>query len=202
VQALTFANAKLEGYQFRTTDGRLVQIVWNQTDTELPNPESIPYSPNAAITSATDSIGNPVAAPNNTVNVNTEPRFIFLAEAAPTPTPTTVPVPCTPRPPVTTAVAPGGGRLTVTLTVGTGPGAATNHIRELRFGPTTNALVDIPSGPTGASGTFTFAPPGGPGSVSFAVRRAAPGQSTTVPVVVVDDCGLWPTFVGGGPTAF
>jgi hypothetical protein len=34
------------------------------------------------------------------------------------------------------------------------------------------------------------------------VRRATAGQGTTVPLVVTDSCGEWPTLVGGGPGAF
>ena len=33
------------------------------------------------------------------------------------------------------------------------------------------------------------------------VERIEPGEATTVPFVVVDDCGEWPTFVGGGTSA-
>jgi hypothetical protein len=38
--------------------------------------------------------------------------------------------------------------------------------------------------------------------VTFFVRRIAPGQGTTVELVVTDQCGEWRTFVGGGPNAF
>ena len=38
--------------------------------------------------------------------------------------------------------------------------------------------------------------------VGLMVQRVAPGQATTVHLVVTDVCGEWPTFVGGGPTAF
>jgi hypothetical protein len=44
-------------------------------------------------------------------------------------------------------------------------------------------------------------------TVSFVVQRAAtrlpgqPAQPTTVPFTVVDGCGAWPTFVGGGNAA-
>jgi hypothetical protein len=34
------------------------------------------------------------------------------------------------------------------------------------------------------------------------VRRPASGQAATVELTVTDGCGTWPTFVGGGPTAF
>jgi hypothetical protein len=33
------------------------------------------------------------------------------------------------------------------------------------------------------------------------VERVTPGLSTTVPLSVIDSCGEWPTFVGGGADA-
>jgi hypothetical protein len=35
----------------------------------------------------------------------------------------------------------------------------------------------------------------------FTVERATPGQPTTIPFTVLDGCGEWPTFVGGGANA-
>ena len=32
--------------------------------------------------------------------------------------------------------------------------------------------------------------------------RVAPGVTTTVGIGVIDDCGTWNTFAGGGPSAF
>jgi hypothetical protein len=42
------------------------------------------------------------------------------------------------------------------------------------------------------------------GSIQFtlAVWRATVGQAPHVNLEVVDGCGTWPTFVGGGPEAF
>jgi hypothetical protein len=34
------------------------------------------------------------------------------------------------------------------------------------------------------------------------VRRAAAGQASTADLTVTDTCGTWPTFVGGGASAF
>jgi hypothetical protein len=34
------------------------------------------------------------------------------------------------------------------------------------------------------------------------VRRVTPGQPTTLNMVVVDNCGNWPTFVVGGAGSF
>jgi hypothetical protein len=117
----------------------------------------------------------------------------------PTPTPTPTPV-CGPRPRVTVTTTPAsGGRLQVVITT---PTSANDYIQALVFGQADNGLVDIPGGPTGQAGNFTYTPPPGTGSVTFFVRRATPGQATTVHLTVRDGCGTWPTFVGGGPSAF
>jgi hypothetical protein len=42
-------------------------------------------------------------------------------------------------------------------------------------------------------------PPGN--TLTFYIDRTGPG-AITVPFTVMDSCGAWPTFVGGGPTAF
>ncbi len=118
--------------------------------------------------------------------------------APPTPTPTPTPQPvCTPRPTVGISAVPSGtGRLQVTVSAGAGPLSA------LRFGAATNALIDVPGFVTGASGNFNVSLPAGTAQTTFFVRRASPGLATTVPFVVVDGCGEWQTFVGGGPAAF
>lgn len=103
---------------------------------------------------------------------------------------------CSPRPSVTITTARGApGTLNVTVKSGLGP------IQSLRFGDARSALVDIPNGPTGSSGGFTHTPSGNVSQLTFTVRRNGPGGAT-VPFVVADVCGEWPTFVGGGPNAF
>ena len=99
---------------------------------------------------------------------------------------------CSPRPPIrvqTTVTEP--GRLRVVVTPGAG------GVSEIRFGPANNALIDI----GGQTGTDRATPrsrsPERATSVTFSVRQAAPGAAT-VPLVVIDGCGEWPTFVGGG----
>jgi thermitase len=119
------------------------------------------------------------------------------------PTPTTPAVACNPRPKVTitsTRSAPG------TLTVGVSAGAAssgTNRLQQLRFGVSTNAVLQAgSSAPTGQTGGFTISLPNAPSSYSFTIVRQTPGTTVTVPLTVVDSCGEWHTFVGGGPNAF
>jgi len=123
----------------------------------------------------------------------------IFSQAAPTPVPSPSPAPgtgCDPRTPVRVQASPtGDGRLSVTVAAGTG------YLKEIRFGAAQNALVDIPGGQTGAAGNFTYRPAASTAQSTFFVRKPATGAST-VPIVVVDDCGDWPTFVGGGAGAF
>lgn len=118
---------------------------------------------------------------------------------APTPLP---PEACVNRPRVAVSATPAGpGRLQVTLTAGTSALAPSNALRQVRFGAASNALIDAGS-QVGRSGSFSLALPSSPSQFSFTVRRATAGVATTVPLTVVDGCGDWPTFVGGGPNAF
>jgi hypothetical protein len=117
----------------------------------------------------------------------------------PLPTP---PELCSPRPQVAVRVARGApGQLLATIAATTSVGTPTNWLSELRFGAATNALIDAGS-TIGATGNFTVRLASGTTQTSFTVRRASPGRATTVPLVVVDRCGEWRTFVGGGPSAF
>ena len=107
------------------------------------------------------------------------------------------PVACAPRPRVQVHTVPtGDGRLNVTVSAS----GANNGLREIRLGPGSNALVDGP-GVGGSPGNATLALPAGSQSTQFFVRRGGPGP-VTVPFVVLDRCGEWPTFVGGGAGAF
>lgn len=104
---------------------------------------------------------------------------------------------CSPRPPVSISPVPNGqGGLLVTVAAS----GANNLLQALQFGTAANGLIDIPGGPTGAVGGFSV-PLGTSNVFTFTVRRQATG-STTVPFTVVDNCGSWPTFVGGGAGAF
>jgi hypothetical protein len=98
-------------------------------------------------------------------------------------------------------VRAGPERLQVTVAVGVLPGTPANTLREVRFGVAQNALIDVPGGPSGSSGGFTHRPPEG-SILTFFVRRISPAGGATVPLILVDECGEYPTFVGGGPDAF
>jgi thermitase len=119
----------------------------------------------------------------------------------PTPSPSpTQPVSCAPRPPVSVTTAKGApGSLVVTVRAGTGS-TATNRIQQVRFGAAPNARVE--AGAYAEAGNFAVTPPANSSSYSFTIKRTVPGTTITVPVTVVDGCGDWATFVGGGPNAF
>jgi hypothetical protein len=74
-------------------------------------------------------------------------------------------------------------------------------LQSLQFGSATNALIDAGS-MNGATGNFALALAPGTQVSTFIVRRLTAGNATTVPLSVVDRCGAWPTFVGGGANAF
>lgn len=108
-------------------------------------------------------------------------------------------VSCSPRPPVRVNVQRRNGALVTTLTA-TG---ANNGLRAVRFDTFANAVVDAGI-ETGQTAPFAVSLPPGqePTSLQFTVRRQAGNQATTVRLVVIDGCGEWSTFVGGGSGAF
>jgi hypothetical protein len=90
----------------------------------------------------------------------------------------------------------------VTIASDEAPATPGNRLRELQVGATTNAGVDVTGGPSGLTGNAVVPLPGRPPAVEILVYRVDPSRAATVQLVVVDDCGAWPTFVGGGPGAF
>ncbi len=137
------------------------------------------------------------------------PTSTPLPTATPIPTPTPIPLPpasssCAPRPQTTVQTqAIGGGRLQVTVQVGRPPGATSNIVRRVQIQSAQNAQVTI-LGQTFGAGGGSVVPTTPVQSVTFVVQRqpAAAQVPVTVPLIVMDDCGAWNTFVGGGPTAF
>ncbi len=128
--------------------------------------------------------------------------------AAGTPTATPTPVACTPRPNVSVATANNGDRrLRVTITANTNPGASPpNQVQAIQFTALDNATVQLapqPGIPSAESvttpRTVTLSPAAA--SVTLFVSRVNAGAAT-VRAVVTDGCGPWPTFFGGGPSAF
>jgi len=112
---------------------------------------------------------------------------------------TVAPTACVPRPAIQTVPSADGSALTVTIEATPLNTSANNLLRELRFGTFQNARVTL-NGQNVADGS-TYTVPSGVVQVTFTVRRTTAGAPTTVPFTVVDGCGNWPTFVGGGVNA-
>jgi lysophospholipase L1-like esterase len=155
-----------------------------------------------AVMSALGHLPEPTATltPTPTQTPTSTPTRTATATETPVPTlapiPTSTSAPCAPRPPVQVSAQAIGGRLGVTIAV-TGAG---NSLRVIRVGAARNATIEIAN----RSGTADFTAPlvGSPTSIVGTVTRVRPGQAVHVPLVVVDQCGEWQTFVGGGPNAF
>jgi hypothetical protein len=109
---------------------------------------------------------------------------------------------CTPRPQVTVSTASNGdGRLRVTIGSTVPVGTPANRLIAIEFKAGTNSLVDI-AGQTGRTGAFMIPLNDRPSATTFFVGRATSGQPVQLPFAVIDDCGPWQTFVGGGAGAF
>jgi hypothetical protein len=112
---------------------------------------------------------------------------------------------CGPRPNIRSALDDAGGLLRVIISAVRSDTLPNNLLRSVTFGAATNAQIEVPiqSGVRsvqGGAGGFAvqFTPTI---DLTFTVRRTTAGQATTVPLTVVDDCGEWKTFVGGGSGA-
>lgn len=129
-----------------------------------------------------------------TATATTTPR-----PASPTHTSPLTPTPY-PPPNVSVQVAPEDGALQTRITARDAACAqGNNQLRALEFTRLTNATVDV----TTVHTTPTVVPlPGHPASIQLTVHWVIGGQPTTVEMVVIDGCGNWPSFIGGGAGAF
>jgi hypothetical protein len=101
---------------------------------------------------------------------------------------------------------PGGPTLLAALTARSDCGT----VSQIQFGtpgaPFDNARVTIASpggGPANQTAGFVYTPPPGTTTVSLTIQQVVQsGNSLVSPIVFVDGCGEWRTFVGGGPDAF
>jgi len=98
------------------------------------------------------------------------------------------------------ASRPSFGLLSVNVSAGTLPVTPTNWLRRIRFERLDNASVAI-RGLVNQRQPFVVELPERPRQVGFSVTWGTPGPFT-VRMVVEDDCGAWPTFVGAGASAF
>jgi len=63
-----------------------------------------------------------------------------------------------------------------------------------------NATTLLDGTPVAPGATITF--PAGTSQAVLQVRRQDSAAATTVSFILTDICGDWPSFVGGGPSAF
>lgn len=110
---------------------------------------------------------------------------------------------CTlPRPNMLVTTAPSnGGRLLVTIATQTNQTNPSNSLQTVQFTAAPNAVLTDANGASIAvpsSVTFTSSPT----AYSFFVRQAVTTAAATAFFTATDVCGDWPTFAGGGPSAF
>jgi hypothetical protein len=106
---------------------------------------------------------------------------------------------CSPVPRVIASPVAGGGKLQVHVESTPLNTLAANPITQIRFGQFRNAQVTLNGQSIQSGQTVTL--PANTSTFDFTVARVTPGQATTVPFTVVDGCGDFPTFVGGGTAA-
>jgi hypothetical protein len=106
---------------------------------------------------------------------------------------------CLPRPRVVPRPVAGGGKLNVHVEATPLNTQQNNPLQRLVFDRLDNAKVTV-NGQTMTHGQ-TYTAPANTHAVDFTVERVTPGQPTTVHLTVVDGCGEWKTFVGGGTGA-
>jgi thermitase len=109
---------------------------------------------------------------------------------------------CSPRPNVSMSATPGGSILHVAVAVA-GVGNAIRYVQvNGAGGASTNALLTFPATTSSEwAGATNYVASKVGTTATFQVARQTAGQPTTVPLNVVDGCGTWPTFVGGGVAA-
>lgn len=163
------------------------------TETPAPTPTNtftpVPTATFTAVPTGTQVPTNTPAPTSTPVPTNT-----------PTPVPTVNPS-CLPRPSMavlTQPVAGHNGRLKVTIETVNSPGVPDNSLHGLRVVTLTNSSLEI-QGDTirSAGGTTEFDE--GTESIHFFVQRAQHSQAFAATIAIIDDCGEWQTFVGGGP---
>jgi hypothetical protein len=91
----------------------------------------------------------------------------------------------------------------VTITARDAGCTPNNQLQTIEFTRLDNATVDWPGPPSTTLAAPMVVPvPGSQSPYQFTVVRTRLGSASTVHLLVTDGCGIWPTFVGGGPSAF
>jgi hypothetical protein len=178
------------------------------TATSLPATATRTASPSPA---ATATLLPPKATrtstPTPTLAAATATPTRTATPSSPTITPTALAtaqslVQCSPRPPVGVSTSGGAGQLRVVVSAETNAGTPTNWLHSISFASTTNALVSTSGATTGSTSPSTVSLAPGTQQYRFSLRRMQSGSASTVNFTVTDNCGAWPTFVGGGTNGF
>jgi calcineurin-like phosphoesterase family protein len=99
---------------------------------------------------------------------------------------------CSPRSPIVARVDPqSDGTLVATITAGAG------NLSAVTFGATNAVFLNGGTVVPSANTAYAVGAP----LITFVFASAGAGTAVTVPLTAYDDCGAWPTFVGGGPSA-
>ena len=105
---------------------------------------------------------------------------------------------CSPRPPIVVRSSRvGSGRLLATINATTRPAIPANRLVRVQVTSLRNAAVDLRS-LLNQRQPFTHDLPDRPATLELHVQRLHPG-SFSARLALHDDCGSWPSFVGGGP---
>src|SRR5262249_40210105 len=157
---------------------------------ETPTPTATATATSTATATATIT-----STPTGTATATPTSTRVPPSTPTATPLPTATPGPCAPRPAVGVQAMPSApGLLTVRVSASTAPATPGNALSQIQFGAATNALILAGSQEGNGGFAVGFAP--GTQQTVFYVRRVTAGQSTTVPFVVTDACGAWPSLVG------
>ena len=169
--------------------------------TETPGPTKTPKPTKTPEPTGTPApTDTPAPTPTNTHTPAPTSTITPVPSVTPTPVPTVNPL-CLPRPSLivqTQPVSGHNGRLKVTIETTNTPGVPDNTLNGLRVVTLTNASLEV-RGETirTAGGTAEFDE--GSEAIHFFVQRVQNNQAFAATIAIIDDCGDWQTFVGGGP---
>jgi len=178
-------------------------VLANDTDSDSPSRTAVRASDPAHGSLALNPDGSFTYVPNADF-AGTDSFSYRASDGTTTSDPVTVTVSvtatrCGPRPRVQSQPVAGAGRLSVHVEASPLGTQEANHLLQVEFGQVQNARVTLNGRAIGSGQSVSL--PANTRAVDFTVERVASGQATTVPFTVVDDCGSWPTFVGGGTAA-
>lgn len=169
--------------------------------TETPGPTKTPKP-----TKTPGPTETPEPTPRATNTPGPTATFTAVPSSTPVPTVTRTPVPtvnpsCLPRPSliVLTQPVPGvNGRLKVNIETTNTAGVPDNSLHGVRIVTLTNASLEL-QGDTYWSAGETVEMDEGSEALHFYLQRDEDSQAFSATLGVMDDCGEWQTFVGGGP---